>query len=184
MSVVRCYDWTVKIWRFNKLLAVGRRPCSYEPHSTVYSSAYIRSVFSRATPSQRGIRYSSGVCLSLSVNGRSSVETAGRIELVFGTEASFAALCFREVWATAKLRDGLPSGTFPRLWTWTISPRHVAGRRNVSSSQLDNTSSVQLGRQHDARPRVALVHPRQLILVHEQPRDASFTTLLLATNHE
>jgi len=138
MSAVRFYDWTVKIWRFNKFLAVGRRPCSYEPHSTVYSSAYIRSVFSRATPSQRGIRYSSGVCLSLSVNGRSSVETVGRIELLFGTEA----LCFREVWATAKLRDGLPSGTFPQ----TLDLDNIVTARRWSSQRV-----VESARQHIKR---------------------------------
>jgi len=125
-----------------------RRTTSMQlPHSTVYSSvfhrqprsAYIRSVFSRATPSQRGIRYSSGVYLSLSVTGRSSVETVGRIELLFGTEASFAALCFRQVWATAKLRDGLPSGTFPQ----TLDLDNIVTARRWSSQRV-----VESARQH------------------------------------
>ena len=55
------------------------------------------------------LRLRLSVCLS--VTSRCSIETVGRIELVFGTKASFDQAYCEEIQTSAKIRV-LPSGTF------------------------------------------------------------------------
>jgi len=63
---------------------------------------------------------------SVSVTSRCSIETDERIGPVFGTEASFdlsyTVLCGNS--GTSKSNDSLlPSGTFPKLWTFAVMGR-------------------------------------------------------------
>jgi len=78
------------------------------------------------------------VCVCLSVTSRSSIETAERIELIFGMGASFhpSYTVLTGNSAHSKKYEYFPLELCPKLRTWKISPRHI-DRRNVFSTLLE-----------------------------------------------
>jgi len=158
---------------FNYLDGSSAAPTS--SHFAVYSclsgcNARLFPIFTCSTLCQRGISYGRDcVCLSvcLSVTSRSSIKTAERIELVFGTKATLDL--FYNV-----LEDN--SGIFKNkgISLWNLFPNSEFWTLKISQQHVDRRKCCQLGWtfsltrslaivERSARRSVSFVSPKLLM---------------------
>ena len=116
----------VVLWWPEVVLLCRLHLCTFGDAAT----AVIGSCFYRAMLCIRGTSHGP---VSVSVTSRCSIETAERIELVFGVWSSFRpsyTVLKRNSVISKNIYGHFPLELCPELRTWKISPRHI-DRRNV-----------------------------------------------------